>query len=224
MPFKSKNKTDQELIQHAAIPADGHVSQPSLTRADWLEAAINIFVAEGIAAVRITDLSKMLSVSRGSFYWHFQGREDLLNGIISYWERKNARSVVLALSEAPSLEEGILSLFSTWIEPNSYDPGLDQAMRDWARRDEAIHAAVQAADRKCLEAITAFFVRMGLPRLESEARARTVYFCQIGYYALNLDEPLELRISYLEDSVYIFCGKRLSAEAVAEYRARHGVL
>ncbi len=38
---------------------------------DWLEAATQILVDDGIDALKISRLSARLGVTKGSFYWHF---------------------------------------------------------------------------------------------------------------------------------------------------------
>lgn len=212
--------SDKELIRVAAQPASGEMQQTTLTRADWLEVAIAIFKSQGVEAVRVTRMAQDLGVTRGGFYWHFSGRDDLLQGLIAYWKQKNARSFVLALDQIDDLHEGILSLFSVWLDPDSYDSDLDQAMRDWARKDTLVQQAVNQADKKSLAEITAFFMRMGIPKIEATARARTVYFCQIGYYALGLNESIADRLQYSEDTVYILSGKRLSPKDAKTFKQR----
>lgn len=70
--------SDKELIRVAAQPASGEMQQTTLTRADWLEVAIAIFKSQGVEAVRVTRMAQDLGVTRGGFYWHFSGRDDLL--------------------------------------------------------------------------------------------------------------------------------------------------
>ena len=43
-----------------------------LTREDWVLAALQVLLKEGIEAVQITALAQALNVTRGSFYWHFK--------------------------------------------------------------------------------------------------------------------------------------------------------
>src|ERR1700730_5847645 len=45
---------------------------------DWIRAAFARLATEGIDAVRVELLARDLGVSKGSFYWHFQDREELL--------------------------------------------------------------------------------------------------------------------------------------------------
>jgi len=42
----------------------------TLTKEDWLRAAMELLRTRGIGGVRVLPLAKELGVSRGSFYWH----------------------------------------------------------------------------------------------------------------------------------------------------------
>lgn len=210
--------SDQQFIKNAA-QTDAPPAPQHLTRADWLEAAIGIFIDEGVDAVRITRLADGLGVTRGSFYWHFKSRDELLAGIIAFWAQKNARSVILATRHAQTLDGGMLDLFSCWLDPQRFDPGLDMAMRDWARRSSDVRQNIRQADRECIAAIKAFFQRMGLEAIEANTRARTTYFSQIGYYAMGLDESLKDRLTYLEDTVLMLSGRPLDPALAARFKA-----
>src|SRR5690606_2201368 len=96
--------------------------------------------------VRITRLADALSVTRGSFYWHFRDRDDLLDGLINFWAEKNTAAMLAAIENKPSLLEGILGIFDAWLDPERFDPRLDEAMRDWARRSERVRKVVAEAD------------------------------------------------------------------------------
>ncbi|MGA6960157.1 MAG: helix-turn-helix domain-containing protein, partial [Candidatus Acidiferrales bacterium] len=53
---------------------------------DWVRAAFARLSTEGIESVRIELLARDLGVSKGSFYWHFQDREELLAKMLDRWE------------------------------------------------------------------------------------------------------------------------------------------
>lgn len=217
--LQAGDMSDKELIERVAQA--GALIEPNvhLTRADWLEAAIRLFMQEGVEAVRITRLAQVMAVTRGSFYWHFKDRDDLLDGLVSFWEQKNMRSTMLALENVDNLQDGMLSLFSTWLDVSRFEPGLDMAMRDWARRSERVRQAVARADKACMNALANFFQRMGVEEIEAQTRARTTYFCQIGYYLIGLQEELEDRMVYLDDTMKILGGQPLDpakAKAFAE--------
>ncbi|MGI9498851.1 MAG: helix-turn-helix domain-containing protein, partial [Geminicoccaceae bacterium] len=60
---------------------DSRRYSPRLQRDDWIAAALAVLVESGVEAVQITVLAKRLKVTRGSFYWHFENRETLLDAL-----------------------------------------------------------------------------------------------------------------------------------------------
>lgn len=212
---------NNDLIKQVAREGEA-LRTVQLTRADWLKTALDLFKTEGIEAVRITRMAQMRGVTRGSFYWHFRHRQDLQDALVSYWRQKNVESVLHALDDVASLDDGILSLFSAWLSPDRFEPGLDLAMRDWARRSEPVSQAVNKADEQCMNVMAAFFERHGFGRTDARARARTIYACQIGYYVVTgLDEPLAIRLQYLEPIYMIMTGKTLDPAKADQFRADH---
>ena len=49
----------------------------------WLEAAYDALKESGVDAVRVMPLAKRLNLSRTSFYWFFQDREQLLAALLA---------------------------------------------------------------------------------------------------------------------------------------------
>ena len=160
-------------------------------------------------------------MTRGSFYWHFSDRDDLLSAIVEFWARKNTAAVVSAVDGVADLATGILALFDAWIDPTVFDPRLDLAIREWARRDKAIHKAVEKADGTRVSAISDLYCRCDYNEREAFIRARVIYFTQIGYYALEVKEPMAQRLSFLESYYLSFTGRILNSVRAAAYRRGH---
>src|SRR4051794_41809345 len=57
-----------------------------LAREDWLRAARLALLRGGVEAVRPEKIARDLQVTKGSFYWHFRNREDLLEALLHEWE------------------------------------------------------------------------------------------------------------------------------------------
>jgi len=70
-----------------------------LTREDWLRAARLALLNGGPEAVRVEKLAFDLHVTKGSFYWHFKSRGELLEALIREWEEEKSLLVV-ALARA----------------------------------------------------------------------------------------------------------------------------
>ena len=49
-------------------------------------------------------------------------------------------------------------------------------------------------------------------------RVRVIYFAQIGFYALDVKEPLATRVSYTEAYYESFTGKQLKSEEADAFR------
>ena len=69
-----------------------------LTPQDWVQSAIVLLTDRGIDSVRVDVLAKILGVTRGSFYWHFKDRDDLLK---SEMEVERTNWISIAAPEAP---------------------------------------------------------------------------------------------------------------------------
>lgn len=198
-------------------------AEPRVNRDDWIDVAMAVLIGEGVDSVRITRLAERMSVTRGSFYWHFRDREDLLGALRARWERQNTPAVVAAVAQAPSLDVAILAFFDAWLLPDCFDAQLDHAMRAWATSDAEIRAAVDAADADRIAAIEALFQRHAYADDEALIRARVLYFAQIGFYALASHAPLSERSPYLETYYTCFTGRTLDPDVGAEFRAHHGI-
>ncbi|MEL6198043.1 MAG: TetR/AcrR family transcriptional regulator [Pseudomonadota bacterium] len=197
--------------------------EPQLGPDDWIIAALAALVARGVDGVQIAVLARDLGVTRGSFYWHFENREALLDACLKEWRARNSDVMIEALREAGTLEDGILALFAIWVDHTRFDPRLDQAVRDWARHADDVRRIVAAEDDDRVRAIAAFFERMGYGSTDGFIRARILYFTQISYYALQLEEPMALRVSYLEAYFRAFTGREIDPSAADAFAAMHGV-
>lgn len=205
-----------------ALRKDDQTAEPRLGRADWISTAMEILIGEGIDAVRITRLAERMSVTRGSFYWHFKDREDLLAALIRRWEAQNTEAVSTAVGEAGSLDDAITAFFNAWLIPNGFDARLEDALRAWAKADAGVRDLVAEADRTRIGDIAAMFERFGYDDTEALIRARVLYFAQIGFYALTEHEPLSERAPYLETYFHCFTGRVLDPKVAEAQRAMFG--
>lgn len=208
------------LLRTVADKGLAQAERNQLKRYDWLLVALQIFVDEGIEAVRITRLAADLGVTRGSFYWHFANRADLVDSLVTYWRDKNTSVIVEAVTKATSLSDGIFEFFDTCVDPGQFDSKLDLALREWARRSIDIREQIDMADATRIQAITDLFSRHGYPMPQAFIRARVIYFAQIGFYALDVKESLSTRLSYTEAYYECFTGKSLDPSQAESFRKR----
>jgi AcrR family transcriptional regulator len=195
------------------------------TREDWLDLALSVLAVEGVAHVTVLNLSERLDVSRSSFYWYFKNRDELLDALLDRWDRLNTRSIVNEANErAATVNEAVCNVFRCWVNPAIFSPRLDFAVREWARRSVSVRRSLDRSDRVRTEALKALFVRFGYDDEDALVRARVLYYLQIGYYALDLKEPIEARLSLTPHYLKAFTGlapTEAEVDALRAYAARH---
>ncbi|MBT0958308.1 TetR/AcrR family transcriptional regulator [Alphaproteobacteria bacterium KMM 3653] len=197
--------------------ADGHIKA---TREDWLNAAQGALVREGVDTVKVLALASELGVSRSSFYWYFTNRDELLAALLDHWEERNTRSITSQCGlEAGCINEAACNFFRCFIDPGLFDRGLDFAVRAWARQDAEVRARVDAADQARLAALEAMFMRHGCGAVEADWRARMIYFMQLGYHALEVQETMEVRMGRLPGYLEGFTGQVPSQDIVDWFTA-----
>lgn len=191
-----------------------------VTREDWLAVALDVLVSDGVGQVKVLPLSERLGVSRSSFYWYFESRKHLLDELLAVWERTNTGSIVQqAAQPAETITAAVCNVFRCWVNPDLFNHRLDFTVREWARRSGAVRRVIDRSDAMRLDAIRAMFERHGYVPTEAEVRARILYYMQIGYYALELSEPLEERLARIEDYLLGFTGLKAKPEEVADILA-----
>ncbi|MEO0390244.1 MAG: TetR/AcrR family transcriptional regulator [Pseudomonadota bacterium] len=207
-PTLARNDPEQDL------PA-GNIK---VTRADWLNLARDVLVNDGVAQIKILQLSAQLGVSRSSFYWYFENRADLLRALLAEWEARNTTTIRTECARpARNISHAVCNFFRCFVHPDLFDQGLDFAVREWARRDGAVRAQIDAADAARLQALTDMYAAHGFSDYDADARARVVYFMQLGYHALVLREPIETRISRITGYLRAFTGQEPDAETLVEF-------
>ena len=78
--------------------------EQSLGKCDWLRAARLALLHGGVEAVRVERLARELHVTKGSFYWHFSDREELLEILLQEWEQELSDQIIPQLRERKGSE------------------------------------------------------------------------------------------------------------------------
>ena len=188
------------------------------TRQDWIDLALKTLISDGVEQVKILPLSQSLKVSRSSFYWYFQSREDLLAALLEIWAGTNTPAIVSrAQRPCPNITDAVLAVFECFLDSTLFDPKLDFAVREWSRRDPEIRRIVDQSDDTRMQALTKMFARHGFAPNESFIRARILYYMQIGYYALDIAETLDERLAHSRDYLIGFTGEIPSQETLDRF-------
>lgn len=188
----------------------------------WLDGAFELLVNSGIDAVKVMPMAKMLNLSRTGFYWHFESRKALLAALLKRWENKNTGNLVRQTENfADTITEAMFNLFDCWIDPNLFDAKLDFAVRNWSRKDPAVKEIIDSADKVRIEAINKMFLKFGFENENAGVRAHNIYFTQVGYIAMMVQEVHDERLSRMPAYVELYTGVTPMPREIARFMARH---
>lgn len=198
-------------------------------REDWIAIARKTLVTAGIDDVKVDRLAKRLGVTRGSFYWHFQSRSDLLQALLKDWEARNLVEIAQVEEHWTSSGPELSDVVRSWMSEDSAFLAFDLAVRGWARKAPSVAKAVHRVDDAWIALLEEVFRHSGYGGDEALVRARIVYFHQIGYYALDIRETLEERVRLIPIYYEALLGKKpnraldtVLSEILATKRSRRG--
>ena len=153
-----------------------------LDRDEWIEAAIDVLAEQGLQGMRIEVLAKNFGVTKGSFYWHFKDRQDLVDGVLETWRDGRIRDINKQTGASTGRErEQLLHLIDVYgATRNRKGISIELAVREWARRDAQAAAIVEEVDTWRLECTRQLFVRRGLSDDEAKSRSLLLYAYVFG--------------------------------------------
>lgn len=169
--------------------AEAPAVRTALDREVWIEAAIGTLAEDGVAGVRVEALAKSLGVTKGSFYWHFRDRPDLLAAVLEFWKQGRIGDIVKqsrceAGQEREQLDH-ILTVYSA--SRNRRGIRIELAIRDWARRDPQAAAVVEEVDAARFDCTRRLFLARGMSEQEAATRSILLYAYVFGQSLMDCE-------------------------------------
>jgi AcrR family transcriptional regulator len=148
-----------------AVKRAARTEQPRLSRQDWIDGAIRKLSEDSVAALRVDELAEFLNVTKGSFYWHFQNREELLDAVLLAWRTMMTTEIQEMLGKLKDTGLARLrNLMRIAISARPDVPGgpFELTLRDWARRDPQVAKVVREVDEARINIVAALYREAGL--------------------------------------------------------------
>ncbi len=158
-----------------------------LSREDWVKAATNLIAQEGIQAVAVEPLALALGVTKGSFYWHFHNRDELIHAALEAWEQDQSADVVTRYAgiEDPRRRLRVL-LFAAFEDVEN---GRFFAALGVSSEDPRVQPYLWRATERRLAFGVEAFKALGLSETEARQRALLAYAAYAGYFQLLRATP-----------------------------------
>lgn len=128
--------------------------------------------------MRVEVLARDLGVTKGSFYWHFRDRQELLEALLAFWEEETE----WLIGEARRLHtpiDRLIGFFKLVSRTHIYPP--DVAIFEWARRDAAVARRAERVEELRIEFIARQVRDSGVDRHEAGRRAEIGYLTTLGW-------------------------------------------
>lgn len=160
---------------------------PPLSREAWIKAASNLIAQEGVKAVAIEPLAQAMGVTKGSFYWHFDNRDALIQAALEAWEQDQSLDVVSRYAGIADPRRRLRVLLFAAFE--DVENGRFFAALAVSSEDPRVQPYLRRATERRLAFGLEAFRDLGLTEAEARERALLAYAAYAGYFQLLRSTP-----------------------------------
>ncbi|MGQ0575682.1 MAG: TetR family transcriptional regulator [Pseudonocardia sp.] len=161
-----------------------------LSAQDWVDAALAALAAGGVAAVAVEPLAARLGATKGSFYWHFSGRDALVEAALRRWEQVETEDVIALVEREAGARARLRALLAEALGSHPERP-LDRV--ELALQPTAAHPLVAPVlarvTRRRLSYLADLFGELGVPPQDARRRSLLAYTAYLGHAQLAHATP-----------------------------------
>ena len=168
-------------------------STESLTRDDWISAAWDMLGENGLDGVRVEPLARRLGVTKGSFYWHFKDRHQLMEALLDRWFSIWDDQMLPDMEEAANPADRIWALFESVL--GRLTRGQTVSLRMMSHSDADVARRIDERDAQRLSFLTSQLVEIGFAPDEARVRGQVYQTIMTGEYLRSGGLPLEERVA-----------------------------
>jgi AcrR family transcriptional regulator len=158
-----------------------------LSREDWARAALEEIGEAGIAGVTVDELAGRLGATRGSFYWHFSDRDELIDEALGLWEQESTTERLPALE---AIADPLIRLRA--LRKAVYEEPADAAelMLSCAGDDPVASPVFARVTKRRISVLQRIFTDLGFSENEAADRAWLAYAFYLGHHQLRRNEEI----------------------------------
>lgn len=159
----------------------------ALTKDDWIDAAVAVLADAGPGAVAVLPLAKRLGATRGSFYWHFDDRAQLLDEALRRWEQRTVDDIITSVESDPDPRRRMRALLH--VAFTSRPEATIEVVLAGHHADPQVQPVLSRVAERRLVYLRDCFVEGGVPPDEATTRAAVVYAAYVGWMLLHAATP-----------------------------------
>jgi AcrR family transcriptional regulator len=156
---------------------------------EWAEAALEAFAEGGVRAASIPGIARTLGVTKGSFYWHFRGFDDLVGAAMERWEAQD-RAALDELRAVGDPRRRLVALFTEAVRsPRAH--ALLVALSGSSM--PLVSAAMRRMSERRIRFLRDAYRELGFEAAQAQERALLVYAAYVGLLHLRGESSPSLK-------------------------------
>jgi len=159
------------------------------TRTDWEEEALAEIAASGLRSLSIPALARSLGVTKGSFYWHFESLDHLIEASLRKWEELDSE----ALDELRRVAEPRLRLIALFVDAMEKRQAHALYVALSASDAPNVAAALRRINERRLRFLLDAYRELGFTPADARERSMLAYAAYIGALHLRNQRSSGLR-------------------------------
>lgn len=155
----------------------------SLTPKDWEQAALELIAQKGVSGLAVEPLARRLGITKGSFYWHFPGRKELLAAALLRWERQDEENLEKSLKADDEPRKRLENfIWRTTRQTLTHQIHLALCA---APDSEVIGPVLQRVTNRRIAFLAQALEGLGFQATDASQRATLMYSAYVGYLHLQ---------------------------------------
>ncbi|MDT7630563.1 MAG: hypothetical protein QOI50_2493 [Pseudonocardiales bacterium] len=163
------------------------VANRRLSRDDWTAEALLVLGAGGLASVAIEPIATRLGTTKGSGYWHFRSRADLVTATLQRWEREHTEAVIARADTGVDPVDRLRELLRVVLGRSG---AFSVELALLASSDDPLVApTVRRVTQRRLDYLTGLFTSLDFDPVSAGRRALLAYTTYLGHAQLARTVP-----------------------------------
>lgn len=139
---------------------------------------------QGVAGLAVEPLAARLGTTKGSFYWHFSARDELVAAALDLWEQRSTTAVIEQIESADSdPETSLRALFVLAFDEDALTVADTALLAN--HQDARVREAVERVTRRRIDYMTDLLQRTGHDPTSARRRAVFAYCAFLGHLQLR---------------------------------------
>ncbi len=156
----------------------------TLSASDWEQAALDLIAEKGVSALAVEPLARRLGITKGSFYWHFASRDELLDQALKRWERRDLEHLARSLdADQPTADRLAEFILRTSRQNRSHQI---HAALCAASDHPRVKPVIERITQRRLDYLAKAFCELGMDEGAARHRARLTYTSYVGYIQMQI--------------------------------------